>query len=157
MTLTDGMIPLPTVSTLFIQHKLAIPTETIPACVLEMINHALLFLEDYPISLRRPSKLHAPRSICYEWHFPPYWSALALHFHQNKHISSYFPVSYSFIKRAQSALVRRRVTSYIHGDLGEEAAMGLYDQSVKIIGPNEGTPLSRLCPVWISLKKWKTP
>lgn len=42
----------------------------------------------------------------------------------------------SFIKRAQSALIRRRVTSHIHGDLSQEAARSLYDMSVKILGPN---------------------
>ena len=42
----------------------------------------------------------------------------------------------SFINRAHSALIRRRVTSYIHGDLTQEAARALYDMSVTILGPN---------------------
>jgi insulysin len=45
--------------------------------------------------------------------------------------------SESFIKRAKSALIRRRTTSFIHGDLTQEAALSLCDQSVKILGPNE--------------------
>ena len=46
--------------------------------------------------------------------------------------------SESFIKRAKKALIRRRVTSHIHGDLSQEAALALYDQSIAILGPNEG-------------------
>jgi secreted Zn-dependent insulinase-like peptidase len=46
--------------------------------------------------------------------------------------------SETFIKRAQSALIRRRVTSHIHGDMSQEAALALYDQSIAILGSNIG-------------------
>lgn len=46
--------------------------------------------------------------------------------------------SETFIKRAQSALIRRRVTSHIHGDMSQEAALALYDQSMAILGSNTG-------------------
>ena len=46
--------------------------------------------------------------------------------------------SETFIERAKKALIRRRVTSHIHGDLSQEAALALYHQSMAILGPNEG-------------------
>lgn len=46
--------------------------------------------------------------------------------------------SETFIKRAKKALIRRRVTSHVHGDLSREDALALYDQSMAILGPNEG-------------------
>ena len=53
-------------------------------------------------------------------------------------INFFFFPFFSFIHRAQTALVRRRVTAYVHGDSTQEQALALYRQSMSILGPNEG-------------------
>lgn len=59
--------------------------------------------------------------------------------------------SETFIKRAKKALIRRRVTSHIHGDLTQEAALALYDQSMAILGPNEGDINENCSEAWFYL------
>jgi secreted Zn-dependent insulinase-like peptidase len=44
----------------------------------------------------------------------------------------------SFIKRAQSSLMKRKITSYVHGSMNQEDALSLNDQCIDALAVNDG-------------------